>query len=183
MNWPKAVKRIRIPLGIAFAAVFLVFARPTGFSLLTSLPLVGSGLWLRGYASGYLSKNRQLATSGPYAYTRNPLYLGSIFLAAGFAVAGARWVVAAALAALFAAVYAPTILNEERYLRTKFADFDAYARTVPRLVPRLTPARLDGGIGGFSRALYLKHKEYNAPLGSVAMYAALVAKLILSRLG
>jgi len=177
----KAIKRARIPLGIAATAVFLVLAQPTWRSLLLSLPFVVAGLWLRGYASGYLSKNRELATTGPYAYTRNPLYLGSAILGVGQAVAGWNGWVAAGLAVLFAAVYTPTILNEERFLRSKFPDFDAYTRKVPRLIPRLRPARLEGGGGGFSRALYLKHKEYHAPLGALAMYAALVARILLSR--
>lgn len=179
MNWTKAVKRVRIPLGILAAALFLAFARPTWTSLLTGLPLVVLGLGVRGYASGYLSKNKELATTGLYARTRNPLYLGSALLGAGFAVAGARWEVALVLALLFVAVYAPTILNEERYLRGRFPSFEAYAREVPRFVPRLTPARVGDGAGGFSRALYLKHKEYNAPLGAAAMYGVLIARLLL----
>ena len=177
MNWPKAVKRARIPLGVASAVLFLIFAQPTWLSLATGFPFVALGLWVRGYASGYLSKNKKLATSGPYARTRNPLYLGSALLGVGFAVAGARWEIAVALAVLFITVYTPTILNEERYLRTRFSEFEAYSKFVPRLVPRLTPASFGEESGAFSRALYLKHKEYNAPLGVATVYGVLIARL------
>jgi hypothetical protein len=165
-------------MGFVFAAVFLWLARPTWQSMLASLLLVVPGVWLRGYASGYVKKNAELATTGPYAHTRNPLYLGSMLIAFGFAAAAASWIILVALAALFAAIYLPTILGEETYLREHFADFDAYARAVPRLLPRLTPApspNADPGAerGGFSSALYRKHREYNALMGVGAIYLAL----------
>jgi hypothetical protein len=134
-------------MGFVFAAVFLWLARPSWRTMLASLVLVVPGLWLRGYASGYVKKNAELATTGPYAHTRNPLYLGSMLIAFGFAAAAASWVILVALAALFVAIYIPTILGEETYLREHFAGFEAYAREVPRLLPRLTAARV-GGEGG-----------------------------------
>ena len=74
-NWGRVARRIRVPLGFAFALVFLWLARPTPMFLLLGLVLVVPGLLLRGYASGYVKKNAELTTTGPYAYTRNPLYL------------------------------------------------------------------------------------------------------------
>ena len=173
-----------MPLGFVFAAVFLWLARPTWWSMLGSLALVGPGLWLRGYAAGYVKKNAELTVTGPYAYTRNPLYLGSMMIAVGFAAASGRWVIPAVLAALFLAIYMPTILSEEAFLRGEFAEFDAYAARVPRLLPRLTAARI-GGVEGldttkrgkFSRERYLHHREYNAAMGAAAIYAALAARL------
>jgi protein-S-isoprenylcysteine O-methyltransferase Ste14 len=140
-----------------------------------SLVLVLPGLWLRGYASGYVKKNAELTTTGPYAHTRNPLYLGSMLIAFGFAAAAWRWEILVALAGLFAAIYVPTILSEEEYLRGHFAGFDAYARAVPRLLPRLLPI---AGKGGFSGALYRQHREYNSAMGAVAIYLALAARLL-----
>jgi len=182
-GWQKIARRIRVPMGFAFAAVFLWLARPDWRTMPASLLLVVPGLWLRGYASGYVKKNAELATSGPYAHTRNPLYLGSMLIAFGFAAAAASWVILVALAALFAAIYVPTILGEEAYLREHFAGFEAYARSVPRLLPRLTAAPAAGGAGdgergGFSPALYRKHREYNALMGTGAIYAALVLKFL-----
>ena len=176
-TWQKIARRIRVPLGFVFAAVFLWLARPTWQSMLGSLLLVLPGLWLRGYAAGYVRKNSELTTTGPYAYTRNPLYLGSMAIAFGFAAASGRWIILIVLTALFLAIYLPTILSEEEYLRAHFSGFDAYAAKVPRLLPRLTPAATAGTAGAFSKPLYLHHREYNAAMGSVAIYAALAARL------
>ena len=176
-RWQKIARRIRVPLGFVFAAAFLWLARPTWWSMLGSLLLVGPGLWLRGYAAGYVRKNAELTTTGPYAYTRNPLYLGSMMIAVGFAAASGRWVIPIVLATLFLAIYLPTIFSEEEFLRREFAAFHAYAAKVPRLLPRLTAARLGGVAGVFSKQLYLHHREYNAAMGAVAIYAALAARL------
>ncbi len=180
--WQKIARRVRVPLGFVVAAIFLVFARPTGPTLAWSLLLVLPGLWLRGYAAGYVKKNAELTRTGPYAYTRNPLYLGSMGIAAGFAVAAGRWWLVVLLVGMFLAIYVPTILSEETFLRGAFPSFDEYARKVPRLLPRLTAARFEGadvGVGRFSRERYLHHREYNASMGAVAIYAALTLRMLL----
>ncbi len=147
-----------------------------------SLLLVIPGIWLRAYASGYVKKNAELTMTGPYAHTRNPLYLGSMLIAFGFALASRSLWIALALAVLFAVIYVPVIRSEEAFLRSKFADFDAYAARVPRLLPRLTPAPADGPeSGSFSPELYKKHREYNALIGAVAIYAALALRIYFRR--
>ena len=124
----------------------------------------------------------ELTVTGPYAFTRNPLYLGSMLIAFGFALASRSIWIALALAVLFALIYIPVILLEEAFLRSKFAGFEAYASRVPRLLPRLLPARTDeAGRGSFSAALYRKHREYNALIGAVAIYAALALRIYFSR--
>ena len=168
-------------MGFAFAAVFLWLARPTGPTMAASLLLVLPGLWLRAYASGYVRKNAELATTGPYARTRNPLYLGSMLIAFGFAAAAGSWLILIALAVLFAAIYIPTIQSEEAYLRERFSAFDSYSRDVPRLLPRVRPARSNPTEGGFSVALYRKNREYNSLVGAGAIYAVLALKLLLER--
>jgi len=186
-SWQRIARRIRVPLGFVFAAAFLCMAHPTWSALTVSLALVGPGLWLRAYASGYVRKDAELTTTGPYAYTRNPLYLGSMLIAFGFAAASARWQIVVVLAVLFAAIYIPTILSEEAYLRTNFSGFDEYARRVPRLLPRLGAAAGEAAGAGlvatigasseqgrFSRELYLRHREYNSAMGAGAIYLALV---------
>jgi protein-S-isoprenylcysteine O-methyltransferase Ste14 len=165
-------------MGFVFAGVFLWLARPSWRTMLASLVLVAPGLWLRGYAAGYVRKNSELTTTGPYGYTRNPLYLGSMLIAFGFAAAAWGWIIFVALAVLFAVIYIPTIQSEEEYLRGHFAGFDAYARKVPRLLPRLTPAQGDGEAGSFSKALYRHHREYNSAMGAGAIYLALVVRLM-----
>jgi protein-S-isoprenylcysteine O-methyltransferase Ste14 len=180
-RWERVARRIRVPLGFLTAALYLFELwrhepRPAavGWSLLLVLP----GLWLRAYASGYVKKNRELTQTGPYAYTRNPLYLGSILIAAGFAVALLSWSVAAMLAAMFLMIYVPVIASEERFLRSNFPEFDAYCHRVPRLIPRLTAAAPPAGqtevsAGKFSLDLYLRHREYNSAIGATLLYLSL----------
>lgn len=185
-RWQKIARRARVPLGFVVAAVFLIFARPSWRTMAWSLALTVPGLWLRGYAAGYVKKNAELTRTGPYAYTRNPLYLGSMTLAFGFAVAAGRWWLALLLVGMFLLIYWPTILSEESFLRSTFPAFEEYARRVPRLLPRLTPARLgttEGGIGRFSGERYLHHREYNASIGAAALYAALILRMLVFRGG
>jgi hypothetical protein len=178
-RWQRIARRIRVPLGFATAALYLfeLWRRaPDPRAVAWSLALVIPGLWLRGYASGYVKKNQELTITGPYAWVRNPLYLGSILIAAGFALALESWTVALALTILFVAIYVPVIISEERFLRATFPGFDAYCRQVPRLIPRITLVRAtqEGERGSFSLALYLKHREYNALLGAICLYLSLV---------
>jgi protein-S-isoprenylcysteine O-methyltransferase Ste14 len=178
-QWQRIARRIRVPLGFIFAAVFLWLARPTWRTMLASLLLVVPGIWLRAYAAGYVRKNAELTRTGPYAHTRNPLYLGSMMIAFGFAAASGSWIIFLALAILFTAIYLPTIRSEEQYLREHFPGFDDYAKNVPRLLPRLTAAPTTDASGSFSSTLYLHHREYNASMGAIAIYAALAARLLL----
>jgi protein-S-isoprenylcysteine O-methyltransferase Ste14 len=181
-GWQKIARRVRVPLGFVVAAIFLVFARPSGHTLGWSLLLVLPGLWLRGYAAGYVKKNSELTRTGPYAYTRNPLYLGSMGIAFGFAVGAGQLWLGLLLVVMFLAIYVPTILSEETYLRGVFPAFDEYAQRVPRLLPRLTAARFtdtEVGIGRFSGERYLHHREYNSVMGAVAIYAALTLRMLL----
>ena len=182
-GWQRVAKRIRVPMGFAFTFVFLFLARPTGRTLAASVLLVAPGLWLRAYASGYVRKNAELTTSGPYGYTRNPLYLGSMLIAFGFGAASANWWLVGCLAALFGAIYVPTIQGEEEYLRERFAGFDQYAAEVPRLLPRFRAARSSQAKGGFSRALYFQHREYNPLMGAGAVYLALALRLLVAHRG
>ena len=175
-GWSKIARRIRVPTGFLFAAFYLWRARPSLTSMAWSLLLVVPGLLLRSYASGYVKKNTELTMTGPYAYTRNPLYLGSIVIAFGFAGASRSLWITLLLACLFALIYGPTIYSEEVFLRSTFPTFVEYSRRVPRLFPRLTPARTAGG-GSFSAALYRQHHEYNSLVGVCAVYAVLVAML------
>ena len=177
--WQRFARRARVPLGFVVAAIFLVFATPTAHSLLWGLVLLIPGLWLRGYAAGYVKKNAELTRTGPYAHTRNPLYLGSMGIAFGIAAAAWNPYLATLLVVMFLIIYIPTIRSEESYLRGIFPTFDAYAARVPRLLPRLTPARFpgeDAGAAHFSAAQYKHHREYNALIGAAAIYAALLVR-------
>ncbi len=177
-EWSQVARRIRVPLGFAFAVLYFWLARPTWACLGIGAVLIVPGLLTRALASGHVKKNEALATSGPYAYTRNPLYLGSLLIGIGFAFAARSWWVGAALLVMFFAIYLPVISSEEEFLRGKFPEFDEYARQVPRMFPRITPARFGDDAGGFSMDLYLKHREWNALVGALAMMAGLIVKMI-----
>lgn len=176
-EWSRVARRIRVPLGFAFAVLYFWLARPTWKFLALGAIAIVPGLLIRALASGHVRKNEALATSGPYAYTRNPLYLGSLLIGIGFAIAARSWWVGVALVVMFFAIYVPVIRGEETFLREKFPEFDEYARHVPRMLPRLTPNSRDAS-GGFSFELYRKHREYNALLGALAMTAALVVRMM-----
>jgi protein-S-isoprenylcysteine O-methyltransferase Ste14 len=179
-RWQQIARRIRVPLGFLTAALYLLeLARraPHPAAVAWSLLLVLPGLWLRAYAAGTVKKNSELTMTGPYAHTRNPLYLGSMLIAAGFAVALLSWPVALVLALVFTLIYVPVIAAEERFLRTAFPGFDDYCHRVPRLIPRFTPARNPEGESlpaAFSLSLYIQHREYNAGVGALLLYLSLL---------
>jgi protein-S-isoprenylcysteine O-methyltransferase Ste14 len=180
-SWSRVATRSRVPLGFVFAAAYLWFARPNWLYLCIGFVIAVAGVLIRALASGHIQKNAALATAGPYAYTRNPLYLGSIVIAIGFIAASRNLWIGVATLAMFAFIYLPVIKAEEKYLRSTFPGYDCYASAVPRLLPRLTRYRpkesADEG-SGFSAALYMRHREYNAAIGSVLMLGALVIKIL-----
>jgi protein-S-isoprenylcysteine O-methyltransferase Ste14 len=183
-RWQRVARRIRVPLGFLTAALYCyeIWRRaPLPAAVAASLALVLPGLWLRAYASGYVKKNQELTVTGPYAHTRNPLYLGSMLIAFGFALAVLSWPVALTLAIGFCVIYIPVIASEERFLRATFPTFEAYCRHVPRLIPRLIPRPIPAdhsgskpGADGFSFALYCQHREYNAAIGAALLYLSLL---------
>ena len=167
------VARLRVPSGFLLAAAFAWYAQPSVQSLMYGLPISVAGLALRAWAAGHLAKNQRLATSGPYAYTRNPLYLGTLIVAAGLAVAGRSVGLALLFAVVFLLVYLPVILLEEQHLRQLFPEYADYARQVPSLLPWRTGWP---GSNRFSRQLYWKNQEYQAALGFLAGVALLAWK-------
>ncbi len=175
-SWGRIARRIRVPLGFLFAAFYFWRARPDWRSLAAGGAVAALGVFIRAMASGHVKKNEVLTTTGPYAYCRNPLYLGSIIIAIGFAVAARDAWVAVGIVVLFTLIYVPVIRSEEAFLRGRFPEYDDYAQRVPRLLP--TALWLGGLTAGFSRELYRKHREYNAAIGAAAMLAALAVKML-----
>jgi protein-S-isoprenylcysteine O-methyltransferase Ste14 len=171
--------RWRVPLGFALGVGFLVGSRPRA-SLLVAGGLVALvGLLIRAAAAGYLEKNRQLATAGPYGYTRNPLYLGSFIMGAGLALAGGSWPLATAFLVLYALVYGPVLGREEAMLRGQFAQtFERYAATVPLFFPSLWKRREERAAGErFRWERYRKNREYEAALGYALVMLFLALKM------
>ena len=160
-RYADAVAKLRVPAGFVLVAVFAWFSRPTPHSLALGLPLGLVGLALRAWAAGCLAKNQRLATGGPYAYTRNPLYLGTLLVAAGLVIASRNIGLGTLFIAVFLLIYLPVIQLEEQHLRSLFPEYAPYAERVPALWPRHTPAPTENS-NPFQAALYLRNQEYQA---------------------
>jgi protein-S-isoprenylcysteine O-methyltransferase Ste14 len=168
--------RWRVRLGYPLAIAVLWFARPNPLSILIGAVVGLVGLWLRGYAAGFLHKHEILTITGPYARTRNPLYLGSAILALGVAVTTHSWTSAMILCSYFALFYSIVMRREEKELRQRYgAAFGEYARAVPLFLPRVTAAKLSGGgTEAFSFEQYKKNREYQAAFGFLLMIGLLL---------
>jgi protein-S-isoprenylcysteine O-methyltransferase Ste14 len=167
--------RFRVPGGFLLAIAFGWLARPSVLSMATGLPVAIAGLLVRAWAAGHLEKNMRLATTGPYAWVRNPLYLGTLLTAGGFVIASRRPVLALLFALVFALVYLPAVRLEEEYLREIFPDFAAYAESVRPFRPR-PPGQPQSA--SFRMRFYVRNEEYQALLGFLAGAAWLTIKLI-----
>jgi protein-S-isoprenylcysteine O-methyltransferase Ste14 len=132
---------------------------------------------LRAWAAGHLAKNQQLTTGGPYAYVRNPLYIGTLVVAAGLAVACRSLGLAILFALVFLFIYLPVIMLEEQHLGELFPEFERYAQSVPAFIPF---GKRSAAGTNFSWALYRKNQEYQALLGFVAGMAWLIWRAIWS---
>ncbi len=173
-----SLQRFRVPMGFAAAALYLWYATRSPALSWTSLAagavVAAAGLAVRGWAAGHIMKNDRLATSGPYAHTRNPLYFGSFLLAAGCALA-VHWGLLALVVAFWVAIYVPVMRRERAFVRSRFPDaYAEWERHVPMFVPRLTPWRGGGEGPAFDAALYRRHREWRAALGLFAVLAWLV---------
>ncbi len=169
LSFPKPyadlVARLRVPCGFVLVIAFAWFSHPDARSLIFGWPISLAGLLVRGWAAGHLEKNRELASSGPYAYTRNPLYLGTLLVAAGLVVAARSAGLGFLFAVVFVGIYLPVIQLEQQHLQTLFPDYAQYAARVPVLLPRLTPA---GERRSFRWAIYVRNREYQAAAGFLA---------------
>src|SRR6202030_317402 len=168
--------RWRVRLGYPLALVVLWLARPTPKSIVAGAVIGAGRLWGRARAAGHLHKQQVLTVTGPYAYTRNPLYLGSFILIIGAAVAAYSWPSALILFCYFALFYSFVMRREERELYQHHGDaFRNYARTVPLFFPRLTPAKVSTeNAGTFSFEQYKKNREYRAVIGFLLLLLVFV---------
>lgn len=166
------IQRLRVPLGFVVAAAVLYLAQPTGPLILAGLPIALIGALLRALAAGVIRKDAVLTTSGPYAWTRNPLYLGSFMLGLGFAIMSGNWVAAALILLPSFIIYPNVVQKEEAHLARLFPDqFRDYCARVPRFVPRFR------SVGEFfSVKQYMANREYQTALGFVAFLTAFILK-------
>lgn len=154
-----AVAKLRVPSGFLLLAAFLWFADPNLRSIIWGVPVAIGGLWLRGWAAGHLEKNEKVVSSGPYRFLRNPLYGGTLLVAAGLTLASRQWGLAFLFGAVFVGVYWPRMELEDQHLRNLFKDYPAYAEQVPLLWPKFPGIETPGK---FRWSLYLRNEEYNA---------------------
>ena len=179
MTFRQVAQRIRVPAGFVLLPLLLIASRPTIGWFIPGCGLAVLGLGVRAWASGYLRKNRELTTAGPYAHTRNPLYLGTFLLGTGVALStGALWFVAV-FVTFYWMIYAPVMSAEASTMGDLFpGEYEDYRREVPLLLPRVTPypGRLRRQ---FERSAYMRHREYRAAIGLVVVYALMAAKLLM----
>lgn len=160
---------------------FFWFAEPTRAALILGAVLAATGLLIRGWAAGTIHKDEDLTTSGPYAYIRNPLYVGSLLIGLGLVFSGGHWIWPTLFLAFFVGVYGRTMSGETKLLSELFGDrFAHYAEHVPALLPRLTPYRPQQPdmAGGFRVRQYKRNNEWEALLGAGAAFAILTAKVV-----
>ncbi len=167
--------RTRVGVGIVLALLAAWLARPSAVSLEIGMAVASVGLVLRSWAAGHLRKNQELAVSGPFAYVRNPLYLGSLIAGLGLGIATARISLVLAILAVFLIWYLPVVGEEERHLRKILPGYRQYGARVPRLIPSLTP-RWTSPLG-FDWKLYVRNREYSAWIGFAVFVLVLWLKM------
>lgn len=173
------VQRLRVPLGFVTAILFVIVSKPTWGSMAIGVPIAVLGTLVRAWASGHLRKNAELAVSGPYAFTRNPLYFGSFLMAVGMAIAGGALWLGLWLVGFFLIIYYPVMQAEASHMRVLFAQsYDLWAATVPLFLPRISPYRAEASERSFDSRQYLHHREYRALFGLSIVIAILVIKVV-----
>ncbi len=166
---------MRVPLGFLFGVVFLIFARPERITLIIGGIIAIGGVLIRAWASGHIRKNQNLAVSGPYAHTRNPLYLGSFVLGVGFTIASGVWWLGVVFIALFLGIYLPVMRVEAEDLTELFREeYAEYASRVPLFFPRITAYKVSAL--KFDMDLYMRYREYRAALGLAFAWLILAFK-------
>ena len=176
------MQRWRVPLGFVCAAIFFLLSRPRPLTLAVGGAIALPGLALRAWGTGHLRKNDALATTGPFAYTRNPLYLGSFLMGVGFTVASGRFVLGLLFAALFLGIYVPVMRVESATLAKLFGEsYQRYLKAVPLFLPRLSPYRDETkDKTAFDMKLYKRYREYQAAMGLAIAWALLALKAFIS---
>ncbi len=163
----RLLARWRVFLGFVFAAIALYLATPTPMSLAIGAAIASCGELLRLWAAGHLEKSREVTRSGPYQFTRHPLYLGSSLIGIGFAVAANHIVVGAIVIANLLLTLTAAMRSEQAHLREKFGDaYDAYAEKRAQPMQRRF---------SWSRALY--NREQHTMAGLSSAFAILLAKI------
>ncbi len=175
------MRRLRLKTVWLAVFPFLWMASPDMTSLSLGAGLALPGLWIRGWSAGTIYKDKKVAMTGPYALTRNPLYLGSFYIGLGVALAGGQWFWSLAFLAFYVAIYSKTMEEEVRHLTELFPDvYGEYASSVPMFFPRITSwsSRNEMDFGGFCWSQYHRNKEWEASVGVISVFMVLCAKFV-----
>ena len=173
------LRKLRLKAVWLIAVPFFLFSGPTVGSVTVGAMLAAPGLWIRGWSAGTIHKDEELTTAGPYAFTRNPLYVGSLLIGVGVALAGGHWVWPTIFLLFYLAAYSRTMAHESTRLTELFGDeYREYAAHVPAFLPRATPHRTTspGGEGGFRWSQYERNREWEALLGALAAFGVLLLR-------
>jgi len=155
----------------------VVLAKPRLWSLLVGLGLALGGLLLRTWACGHLEKEKKLIMSGPYQYTRNPLYFGNLLIGIGVVVSALSFWIWAIFLVLFLVFYPVVIRTEKQKMEQLFpTEYATYREKVPLFFPSLKPS-LPRQTTPFSWSLYKKNKEYRALIGTTLFWIVMTGRL------
>ncbi len=167
----KLFNKIRTKLGFVSSILLILASKESVLINLffTGLFLILIGELIRIWSAGHLRKTKIVVCSGPYKFTRNPLYIGSFFILTGFLIIIQSWIAAIIILPLFLIVYPLTIKKEEKHLLNKFGDeFQEYMNNVPRFFPRFKAGDCSSD-EKFDFQLMIKNREYQSVLASIAL--------------
>lgn len=179
-RFSEIINKWRVRIGLISTILSFVLAKPTLYSLIAGALIATFGLAIRIWACGNLRKEKELTTSGPYRYTRNPLYFGSMIMGISTVVACRSWGVLAIFLVNFLVIYPVVIRTEKERMSELFPEkYREYSDRVPLFFPTLRPKLAPDSKSGFSWEIYKQNKENRAVLGSIIFYVCLVLKTIL----
>ena len=174
----RIIYRWRVRVTFLFVILAAVLARPEVWSILTGIGLTMIGLLIRTWACGHLEKEKKLTVSGPYRYTRNPLYFGNFLIGLGIVTGAHSWWVLGSAFVLFGVFYSVIILTEKQKMEKLFpAEYAEYKRLVPLFFPSFF-STLPRKKARFRKSLYQKNREYRALIGSIIFWAILISKFL-----
>ena len=158
--WFVKISAYRVKVGILFALLYISFASPTYYSFIYGIPFIMLGEAIRIWASGHIIKGLTLTVSGPYSYSRHPLYLGSIIIAIGFTIIANSPIIIGLMILYFFFFYTPTILKEETTLKEKFSEsFSIYKELVSLFISKENRWYLPGKFAPFKLSRFLHNRE------------------------
>ncbi len=178
MEIKKLFQKIRVLLSFIVGAIFLIFSRPDEIHFMVGVPIALLGVLLRIWASGHIVKSKKLTKSGPYKYTRNPLYLGSFFIGLGISIQCGRIIFPILLLILFLFIYIPVMKREEEEMEMVFGrDYLEYKKLVSFFIP--IPNKKIEDKGKFNIDQVIKNREYKGVIGFILVELILMVKFFL----